>query len=128
VTGAGRAGTFEGRNPRRHLALALLCVAQFVDVLDVNAVIVALPTLPTILSTGTVLIPRGTWINAPSSPLASSNEGRKSEQRSFCNHALIRRRNALRRTRSKSLSTCSSRLMYRIIGELLLESLAPGLG
>jgi EmrB/QacA subfamily drug resistance transporter len=45
VTDAGRAGTFEGRNPRRHLALALLCVAQFVDVLDVNAVIVALPTI-----------------------------------------------------------------------------------
>ncbi len=31
--------------PRRWLALALLCVAQFVDVLDINAVIVALPTI-----------------------------------------------------------------------------------
>jgi EmrB/QacA subfamily drug resistance transporter len=30
---------------RRWAALALLCVAQFVDVLDVNAVIVALPTI-----------------------------------------------------------------------------------
>jgi EmrB/QacA subfamily drug resistance transporter len=42
---AGGAGAFERRNPRRHLALVLLCVAQFVDVLDVNAVIVALPTI-----------------------------------------------------------------------------------
>jgi EmrB/QacA subfamily drug resistance transporter len=42
---AGGAGAFERRNPRRHLALVLLCVAQFVDVLDINAVIVALPTI-----------------------------------------------------------------------------------
>ena len=42
---AGGAGTIESRHPRRHLALVLLCVAQFVDVLDVNAVIVALPTI-----------------------------------------------------------------------------------
>ena len=30
---------------RRWWALILLCVAQFVDVLDINAVIVALPTI-----------------------------------------------------------------------------------
>src|SRR3712207_3400128 len=42
---AGGAGALEHRNPRRHLVLVLLCVAQFVDVLDVNAVIVALPTI-----------------------------------------------------------------------------------
>lgn len=35
----------EAREARRWLALALLCVAQFVDVLDINAVIVALPVL-----------------------------------------------------------------------------------
>lgn len=34
-----------GRHSRRWYALALLCVAQFVDVLDINAVIVALPTI-----------------------------------------------------------------------------------
>ena len=34
-----------GRETRRWAALALLCVAQFVDVLDVNAVIVALPVV-----------------------------------------------------------------------------------
>ena len=45
MTNGGRVGTFEGWYPRKHLALALLCVAQFVDVLDVNAVIVALPTI-----------------------------------------------------------------------------------
>jgi EmrB/QacA subfamily drug resistance transporter len=42
---AGGAGASGRPNPRRHLALVLLCVAQFVDVLDVNAVIVALPTI-----------------------------------------------------------------------------------
>ena len=35
----------EAREGRRWSALALLCVAQFVDVLDVNAVIVALPVV-----------------------------------------------------------------------------------
>ena len=45
MTDGSGAGAFERRNPRRHLALVLLCVAQFVDVLDVNAVIVALPTI-----------------------------------------------------------------------------------
>jgi EmrB/QacA subfamily drug resistance transporter len=45
MSDAGGAGAFERRNPRRHLALVLLCVAQFVDVLDVNAVVVALPTI-----------------------------------------------------------------------------------
>jgi hypothetical protein len=35
----------EGEGFRRWWALALLCVAQFVDVLDVNAVIVALPSI-----------------------------------------------------------------------------------
>jgi EmrB/QacA subfamily drug resistance transporter len=45
MSDGGKAGAFERRNPRRHLALVLLCVAQFVDVLDVNAVIVALPTI-----------------------------------------------------------------------------------
>lgn len=35
----------QGVDSRRWWALALLCVAQFVDVLDVNAVIVALPTM-----------------------------------------------------------------------------------
>jgi EmrB/QacA subfamily drug resistance transporter len=45
MTDAGGAGVFERRDPRRHLALVLLCVAQFVDVLDVNAVVVALPTV-----------------------------------------------------------------------------------
>lgn len=34
-----------GRERRRWAVLALLCVAQFVDVLDVNAVIVALPAV-----------------------------------------------------------------------------------
>lgn len=33
------------RHGRRNLALALLCMAQFVDVLDVNVVIVALPAI-----------------------------------------------------------------------------------
>jgi EmrB/QacA subfamily drug resistance transporter len=44
----GSAGGTEGPAKgvsRRWAALALLCVAQFVDVLDVNAVIVALPTI-----------------------------------------------------------------------------------
>jgi EmrB/QacA subfamily drug resistance transporter len=45
MSDGGKAGAFERRNPRRHLALVLLCVAQFVDVLDVNAVVVALPTI-----------------------------------------------------------------------------------
>ncbi len=35
----------EAREARRWPALALLCVAQFVDVLDINAVIVALPVV-----------------------------------------------------------------------------------
>ena len=35
----------EGAGSRRWWALALLCVAQFVDVLDVNAVVVALPSI-----------------------------------------------------------------------------------
>jgi EmrB/QacA subfamily drug resistance transporter len=35
----------EGKETRRWAALALLCVAQFVDVLDINAVIVALPVV-----------------------------------------------------------------------------------
>src|SRR5918998_1172737 len=35
----------ERKGSQRWLALALLCVAQFVDVLDVNAVIVALPSI-----------------------------------------------------------------------------------
>lgn len=34
-----------GRSSRRWWALGLLCVAQFVDVLDVNAVVVALPSI-----------------------------------------------------------------------------------
>ena len=34
-----------GRGTRRWPALALLCVAQFVDVLDINAVVVALPSV-----------------------------------------------------------------------------------
>src|SRR3712207_9061062 len=39
-------GAEEGRgDSRRWWALGLLCVAQFVDVLDVNAVIVALPSI-----------------------------------------------------------------------------------
>src|ERR687895_1208763 len=40
-------GRAEGKRKgsRRWWALALLCVAQFVDVLDVNAVIVALPSI-----------------------------------------------------------------------------------
>ncbi len=40
----GGAGA-ERKGSRRWWALALLCVAQFVDVLDVNAVIVALPSI-----------------------------------------------------------------------------------
>lgn len=39
------AATANGGHSRRWYALALLCVAQFVDVLDINAVIVALPTI-----------------------------------------------------------------------------------
>lgn len=39
------AATANGTHSRRWYALALLCVAQFVDVLDINAVIVALPTI-----------------------------------------------------------------------------------
>jgi MFS family permease len=35
----------KNRGSRRWWALILLCVAQFVDVLDINAVIVALPTI-----------------------------------------------------------------------------------
>lgn len=35
----------EGKATRRWAALALLCVAQFVDVLDINAGIVALPVI-----------------------------------------------------------------------------------
>jgi EmrB/QacA subfamily drug resistance transporter len=35
----------DGKGARRWSALALLCVAQFVDVLDINAVIVALPVV-----------------------------------------------------------------------------------
>jgi len=45
VTDVAGAGTLKTRDPRRYPVLALLCVAQFVDVLDVNAVIVALPTI-----------------------------------------------------------------------------------
>src|SRR5919107_1918989 len=42
----GRSGAAEGAVlGRRWWALALLCVAQFVNVLDVNAVVVALPTI-----------------------------------------------------------------------------------
>jgi EmrB/QacA subfamily drug resistance transporter len=40
-----RGAEVERSDWRRWWALALLCVAQFVDVLDVNAVIVALPTI-----------------------------------------------------------------------------------
>ena len=40
----GSAGV-EREGSRRWLVLALLCVAQFVDVLDINAVIVALPSI-----------------------------------------------------------------------------------
>ena len=43
MIGAGGAGSFEVWHPRRHLALALLCVAQFVAVLGVTIVVVALP-------------------------------------------------------------------------------------
>lgn len=38
-------GTGTARSRRRGLALALLCTAQFVDVLDVNVVLVALPRI-----------------------------------------------------------------------------------
>jgi EmrB/QacA subfamily drug resistance transporter len=38
-------GEVEGQYSRRWAALVLLCVAQFVDVLDINAVIVALPSI-----------------------------------------------------------------------------------
>src|SRR5918997_145044 len=43
MNGAGGGG--ERRYSRRWAALVLLCVAQFVDVLDINAVIVALPSI-----------------------------------------------------------------------------------
>src|SRR5215203_5845982 len=42
----GSSGAAEGAVPRRRWsALDLICVAQFVDVLDVNSVVVALPTI-----------------------------------------------------------------------------------
>src|SRR5919202_6252672 len=44
--GRAGAGKTKGADPRRRwYVLALLCVAQFVDVLDINAVVVALPTI-----------------------------------------------------------------------------------
>src|SRR5215212_11200702 len=44
--GTAGAGEAKGAGPRqRWWALALLCVAQCVDVLDINAVVVALPTI-----------------------------------------------------------------------------------
>jgi EmrB/QacA subfamily drug resistance transporter len=45
VTVADRVVTSQAESSRRWPALALLCVAQFVDVLDVNAVVIALPTI-----------------------------------------------------------------------------------
>ena len=45
MIGAGGAGSFEVWHPRRHLALALPCVAQFVAVLGVTIVVVALPSV-----------------------------------------------------------------------------------
>src|SRR5215213_11579660 len=51
--------------------------------------------------------------------LKSSKQGNPSVAGPFRRRAISRRRNALRRARVKSASTCSSRLMYPTIAKLL---------
>src|SRR5215217_2184199 len=65
--------------------------------------------------------PRPTRIppTTPSFFLKSSKQGNPSVAGPFRRRALNRRRNALRRARVKSTSTCSSRLMYPTIAKLL---------
>src|SRR5215203_2636294 len=71
------------------------------------------PTLPTILSTATTLLPSRSLLRAPEVLEASSNEGaRDGSPRSL---APTRLKNALRRARVKSASTCSAMSMYPII-------------
>src|SRR5919112_1653916 len=77
------------------------------------------PTLPAICSTRTTLRPTRIPPTTPSFFLKSSKQGNPSMAGPFRRRAISRRRNALRRARVKSASTCSSRLMYPTIAKLL---------
>src|SRR5215216_4287584 len=79
------------------------------------------PTLPTISSTSTTLVPRGRRLLATSSLLTSSKESNLFEACSLRIQAITARRRARRLARVKSASTCSFRSMYGIIFSSLLK-------
>src|SRR5215203_3666462 len=79
------------------------------------------PTLPTIASTSTTLVPRWRRLLATSSLLTSSKESNLFEACSLRIRATSARRRARRLARVKSASTCSFRSMYGIILSSLLK-------
>src|ERR687890_614116 len=79
------------------------------------------PTLPTISSTSTTLVPRGRRLLAASSLLRSSKESNLFEVCSLRIRAATARKRARRLARVKSASTCSFRSIYGIIFSSLLK-------
>src|ERR687893_1761500 len=73
------------------------------------------PTLPTISSTSTTLVPRWRRLLAANSLLMSSKESNLFDACSLLIRATTARRRARRLARVKSASTCSFRFMYGII-------------
>src|SRR5215213_800765 len=81
------------------------------------------PTLPTIWSTSTTLVPRWRRLPATRRPLlTSSKESNRFEACSLRIRATAARRRARRLARVKSASTCSFRFMYGIIFSSLLKT------
>jgi hypothetical protein len=81
------------------------------------------PTLPTIWSTSTTLVPRWRRLPAARRPLlTSSKESNRFEPCSLRIRATAARRRARRLARVKSASTCSFRFMYGIIFSSLLKT------
>src|SRR5215213_4132640 len=79
------------------------------------------PTLPTIWSISTTLVPRWRRLLAACSLLTSSKESNRFEVCSLRIRDTSARRQARRLARVKSASTCSYRFMYGIISSSLLE-------